>query len=133
MDILVLIRDFIIDSIYNLPVGIISVILRLGFLLVISTVLLYFSWLYLPWRTVFSQASVAFLAIVISLYVPFERVRENGKEFLTFFIFLAILCMVYLPSKIPFWLTPQLGTQIRLKRIIPYVIWGILTLQTILW
>jgi hypothetical protein len=131
MDIFVQLRDFFINSIYSLPVSITSVILRMGFLLALCTLFLLIVWLYLPWRTVFSQTCVAFVSIIIALYIPFEEFRDNGKEFLAFFIFLAFLCMIFLPNKIPFWLTPRLGAQVRLRMIIKCVVWGVLILQMI--
>ena len=133
MDILELFRDSIINFIYGLPTGLSSIILRLGFLLVLCTACLYISWTFLPYRTIFSQAFVAVLTFVISLYVPVENLRGGSKEILTLFVILSLLCMIFLPGKLPFWLTPRLGDQLRLRRIIKAAIWGIVILQIILW
>ena len=129
MDILVLFRDFVLDLIYNFPAGLTSYILRVGFLLALSSFVLCAAWMYLPWRTVFSQACIALVAIMIALYFPVDRFREAGKEFLTFSIIIAICAMIFLPTKLPFWLTPRLGNQIRLRKIIVCVIWAGLVLQ----
>ena len=129
MDILVSLRDFFINFIYGLPVGLSSVILRLGFFLLLSSACLYASWMYLPYRTVFSQTFVLVLTFVISLYVHVENLRGGSREFFVLFVVMAFLCMIFLPGKLPFWLTPRLGTQLRLGRIIKAAIWGILILQ----
>ncbi len=129
MDILVLFRDFVFELIYNFPTGLTSYILRVGFLLILSSVVLGVTWLYLPWRTVYSQACVALLAIVVALYFPIDHFRDVGKEFLTFTVLVAIGAMIFLPRKLPFWLTPRMGNQLRLKRIIICMVWAGLAVQ----
>jgi hypothetical protein len=129
MDILVLFRDFVFDLIYNFPPGLTSYILRVGVLLILSSAVLGFAWMYLPWRTVFSQACVALIAIVIALYFPVDRFREGGEEFLTFTVLVACGAMIFLPRKLPFWLTPRMGNQLRLKRIIICMVWAGLAVQ----
>ncbi|MEE9615051.1 MAG: hypothetical protein V3W31_08935 [Thermodesulfobacteriota bacterium] len=131
MDILILSRDFLINLIYSLPAGLTSYILRVGFLLAMSSTVLFAAWMYLPWRTVLTQVCIAVTTITFSLYTPVERCREVGKEFLTFAVLIAICCMVFLPGKLSFCLTPRLGDQLRLKRIIVYAIWAGLILQII--
>ncbi len=133
MDILVQSRDFFINLIYNFPAGLTSYILRMGFLLALSSVALRASWMFLPWRTVLTQACVALLAITVSLYTPLERFRGVGKEFLTLSVLIAFCCMIFLPDKLPFWLTPRLGNQLRLKKILICVVWAGLVLQIIMW
>ena len=132
MDILITIRDFFINQIYNLPESFTTFILRMGLLLALSAGFLLFIWVYSPWRTVFSQTCVAFLATICALYTPVEKFRDAGKEFLTFSIILALLCMIFLPGKISFLLTPRFGNQLKLKRIIIYVILGLFALQIII-
>lgn len=129
MDILVLTRDFIINFIYGLPPGFTSYILRVGFMIVLSCTVLFAAWIYLPWRTVLSQACIAILTITISLYIPVNHCRDIGKGFLTLAVLIAISCMIFLPSKLSFCLTPRLGDQLRLKKIIIYMIWAGLVLQ----
>jgi hypothetical protein len=129
MDILVYSRDFVLNFIYGLPPGLTSYILRVGFLLALSSFLLFAAWVHLPWRTVFTQACVALLAITITLYMPVEFCRVAGRELLTFITLIAIGCMVYLPKKVSFCLTPRLGNQLRLKRAILCLIWSGLIVQ----
>jgi hypothetical protein len=131
MDILVQIKDLLITIVYKMPPGLTAYFIRMGCLLALGSVFLYVAWLYLPWRNVFSQSFIAFLAITISLYIPVERFRYAGRGFLTFTTIASVLCMIYLPDKLSFWLTPRLGNQLRLKRIIVYVIWVGLLLQII--
>ena len=131
MDILVMARDFLIDFIYYLPPGLTSYILRVGFLLAISSGVLFAAWVYLPWRTVLSQMCLAILTITISLYMPVEQCREVGKEFLTLTALIAICCMVFLPARLAFCLTPRLGDQQRLRKLIVIMIWVGLIVQII--
>ena len=129
MDILVRLRDFYIDFVYSLPEGITSYILRAGILLILAVGILDMVWnRYFEKRTVFLQVCLAFLVIVISLYFPVEIFRESGKGYLAFFIAIAILCMIFLPDKLPVLLAPRLGNQIRLKKIIRNIIWGLFIL-----
>ncbi len=131
MDILVQLKDLLIAIVYILPPGLTAYFIRMGCLLALSSVFLYVSWLYMPWRNVFSQCFIAFLAVTISLYIPVERFRDGGRGFLTLMTMASVLCMIYLPDMLSFWLTPRLGNQLRLKRIIVYVIWVGLLLQII--
>ena len=129
MDILVVLRDLAINFFYDLPEGLTSYILRVGLLLALSSGVLFFAWMYMPWRTVLSQVCLVLVTITASLYTPIEKCREIGAEFLTFTALISICCMVFLPGKLAFCLTPRLGDQLRLKKIIVYAIWGGLVLQ----
>ncbi len=131
MDILVQSRDFVFDLIYYLPMGLSSYILRVGFLLALSSTTLFAAWVYLPWRTVHSQVCIAVLSIAISLYVPVEEFRNIGKEFLTLNFLIALCCIIFLPSRLAFFITPRLGNQLRLKKIIIASIWIGLIVQII--
>ena len=129
MDILVVLRDLAINFFFDLPEGLTSYILRVGLLLALSSGVLFFAWMYMPWRTVLSQLCLVLVTITISLYAPVEVCREISKEFLTFAVLIALSCMVFLPGKLAFCLTPRLGDQQRLKKLIVYAIWGGLVLQ----
>lgn len=132
MDILIMIRDFTINFIYGLPGNITDFVLRMGFLLIISALALCIALKKLPWREVFIQLCVAFLSIVISLYLPVNEIRNLGKETLAFTVIISFLCMLFLPEKLPSYLTPMLGNQIRLKGVIKNIMWGLFILQLIL-
>lgn len=131
MDILVLLKDFVINFVYNLPEGLTSYVLRVGFLLALSCTVLFTALVHLPWRAVFIQACVALSTITLSLYMPLELCRKLGKEGFTFFILIAIFCMIFLPGKLSFCLTPRLGNQLRLRRVIVCLIWTGLIIQII--
>lgn len=131
MDILIRLRDLYINSVYALPEGFTSFILRMGILLALTIGLLMLTWHKLPWCSVFSQVCVAFIAIVASLYIPMSIFREVGKEFFAFSVGVGLLCMIFLPGWLPFYLTPRLGNQIRLKKIIRYIIWSLFILQLV--
>jgi len=132
MDILVMIRDSTINFIYGLPENITDFVLRMGFLLVISALVLCIVLEKLPWKEVLVQLCVAFLSIVISLYLPVNEIRNLGKETLAFTVVISFLCMLFLPEKLPRYLTPMLGKQIRVKGVIKNVMWGLFILQLIL-
>lgn len=132
MDAFVIIRDFVINFIYSLPENFTSFILRMGIMLIFLTSFLFLAWYRLPWRTVFSQVCIAFLAIVFSLYVPVNDFRNSGKEALAFMVIISLLCIFFLPNWLPYYLTPRLGNQMKLKRIIKKVIWTLFILQLIL-
>lgn len=131
MDILMILRDLIIRLICALPASIVSFVLRLGVLLFLSTIFLSLGWMYLPSRSVFSQTCVAFLAFIIALYVRVERIQVVGGGIMAFAFLLSVLFMVFLPRQICFWLTPRIGNQLRLCRIIRRIICGLIILQLI--
>ena len=109
-----------------------DIIGSVGVLLVLCTGALLISWMYLPSPTVFGQSCVALLMVTLSLYMPVEQFQQIGKGFLAFSILIAIGCMIFLPTRISFWLTPRLGNQQRLKKFIFYVIWIGLILQILI-
>jgi hypothetical protein len=129
MDILIHLRDFWINLINDMPNNLSCFILRMGFLLILSSGLLYWAWTYLPWRSVFSQTCVVFIALVITLYIPVGKFRGGGRGFLAFMVTIAFICMVFLPTWLPFWLTPRLGNQLRLRKIILCIVWGLFLIQ----
>ena len=131
MDILIRLRDFYINFVYTLPEGFTSFILRMGVLLVLTLGFLMLTWHKLPWCSVFSQACVAFITVVASLYIPVSVFREMGQEVFAFSVGVGLLCMIFLPGWLPFYLTPKLGNQLRLKKIIRYFVWGLFILQLI--
>jgi hypothetical protein len=103
----------------------------MGVLLALSIGLLMLAWHKLSWSSVFSQTCVAFIAVVISLYIPISFFREMGKEAFGFCVGIGLLCMIFLPNWLPFCLTPMYGNQQKLKKVIQYVIWGLFVLQLI--
>ncbi len=132
MDILIRLRDFYINFVYSLPEGITSYVLRTGILLLLSVGLLGIVWdRFFENRSVFLQVCLAFLIIVISLYFPVGMFRDSGKEYLAFSVAAGILCMIFLPGQLPRYLAPRLGNQMRLKKIIRNIIWGLFVLQLI--
>ena len=131
MDILIRLRDLYINFVYALPDGFTSFILRMSILLALTIGLLMLTWHKLPWCSVFSQACVAFIAVVASLYIPVNVFREIGKEVFAFSVGVGLLCMIFLPGWLPFYLTPRFGNQLRLKKIIQYLIWSLFILQLI--
>lgn len=133
MDILIKLRDFYINLVYSLPEGLTSFILRMGVLLILSLSLLSTVWIrFFKHRAVFLQVCLAFLTIVASLYFPVNMFREPGKEYLAFSVAIGLLCIIFLPGYLPAYLTPRLGSQIRLKKVIRNIIWGLFILQLIL-
>jgi glucan phosphoethanolaminetransferase (alkaline phosphatase superfamily) len=129
MDLLIHIKDFWINLVNDMPHSLLCFILRMGILLILSAFFLFWAWKRFPHRSVFSQTCVAFMALVIALYIPVDKFRETGKGFLTFVATIALLCMIFLPSWLPFWLTPRLGNQLKLKKVIMGIVWGLFLVQ----
>ncbi len=130
MDVLITIRDFFINAIFHgLPTGLTCFILRMGIFLVLGTISLALAWVYIPWRFIVTQTCILFIVFVISLYIPVEEFRQAGEGFLAFSVFLAFLSMIFLPGFLSFWLTPKLGNQLRLKKILRCIVWGLFILQ----
>ena len=132
MDILIKLKDSWINILAGLPPCLASYILRMGLLLAITGVLLMLSWRYLPFRSTFSQVLMTLMAITIGLHLPVGSFLRIGKGGLAFSITLASLCLVFLPNFLPFFLTPKLGNQVRIKRIIFVIVWGLLFLQVVM-
>ena len=132
MDILIRLRDLYINFVCSLPEGITSYVLRISILLLLAGGLLGIVWdRYFENRSVFLQACLAFLIIVISMYFPVEIFRESSREYLAFSVAAGILCMIFLPGQLPRYLAPRLGNQMRLKKIIRNIVWGLFILQLI--
>lgn len=131
MDILIFIKRLYINFIYALPDSLVSYILRISILLILSITLLSLSWR-MPHRSIFLQFFIFFLAISLALHIPLERVFELSAWQRSFLFTTSFLCMVFLPSRLPFLLVPRVGTQIKLEKFILIVIWGLFLLQLIL-
>lgn len=132
MDILVRLKDFWVNIVAGLPPCLASYILRMGLLLVMTGVFLMLSWRYLPFRSTFSQVLVTLATITIALHLPVQSFLKIGKGGLAFSITLAFLCLVFIPNFIPFFLTPKLGNQVRIRKTIVVIVWGLFILQLIM-
>ena len=131
MDILIIIRDFFINLIAHLPAGLISFTLRMGLFLWLSIIFLPIAWFNIPSPSIFGQTCITFIILTISLYIPVEKIISIREGLLTFIVILCFFSMIALPNWLPFWLTPKLGNQMRLKKIINCVIWGLFVIQII--
>lgn len=133
MDLMTGIRDLFIQLAYRLPEGLTCYVLRMGLLLALDAVLLFLSLTYMPLRSVFSQVCVAFVGLVVALYLPVDMFREISEGFLAFCVAIALLCMAFIPSFLPSLLTPKAGDQVKLKKILICVIWGLFLFQILMW
>ena len=132
MDILIRLRDLYINFVCSLPEGITSYVLRISILLLLAVGLLGIVWnRFVESRSVFLQVCLAFLLIVVSMYFPVEIFKESSREYLAFSFAAGILCMIFLPGQLPRYLAPRFGNQIRLKKIIRNIVWGLFILQLI--
>jgi len=129
MDLIVRFKEFYINFIYNLDISIPCFILRMGTLLIMTTVLLILAWYYVPFKTVVTQALTAFVSFALVLYLPLQNLKETGEDFFAFIVGLSFLSMIFIPNYLPFFLAPRLGSQIKLKRIIKCAVWGLFLLQ----
>ena len=128
MDILITLRDFWIDFIWGLPEPLLRYILRMGLLLTLASILLSLTWL-LPWRSVISQTFVAFIVISFTVYIPIEKALEFSEGWFVFLITTGLLAMISLANLLPFLLTPRFGNQIKIKKILLIIIWGLFLVQ----
>lgn len=132
MDLLAGLRDTSVTFVTNLPDAITFFIARMACLLIITTGFLTLSWSWLPRPTVFAQLWVAFLGIVFALNIRIEDLRRLGDGPFTVFVCMGLLTMFFLPGWIPFWLVPRYGTQLRLRRVLYWIVWGLFALQVII-
>jgi len=131
MDILVRIRDFWISFISSLNPNITSFIIRMGLMLFITTTLLSISLFYLPSRSVFVQTIIACIGVFIALYIPTEVFRTGSQGNYAFLVTFFFLCMVFLPNWLPASLVPRYGDQLKLKKILRWIVWALFILQII--
>lgn len=128
MDILITLRDFWISFIGGLPDPLLRYILRMGLLLTLGVILLSLTWL-LPWRSVISQTFAAFIVISITVYIPIGKVLEFSEGWFVFIVTTALLAMIFIPNFLPFLLTPRFGNQIKIKKTLLIIIWGLFLVQ----
>ncbi len=131
MDILVRLRDFWISFILWLNPNITSFIIRMGLMLSITTILLSFAFMYLPSRSVFVQAVICTIGIFSALYIKTEVFRTASPGSYVFGCTFFLLAMLFLPNWLPAFLVPRYGDQLRLKKIIRCIVWGLFILQII--
>ncbi len=130
MDILIRLRDFWISFISWLSPSITSFIIRIGLMLLITYLLLTLMWLRV-YRSVFTQACVAVIGVIIALYIPTGVYGDASPGSLAFTVTFFLLCIIFLPNLIPSLLVPRYGTQLKIKRIIKRAIWILFILQII--
>lgn len=128
MDLLVSLRDFWINFIWGLPEPLQGYMLRMGLLLALEVTILSLTWL-LPYRSVFLQAFATFIILSIALYVPMEKIMDFSEGWLAFIVTTALFAMVFVPNFLPFLLTPRFGNQIKIKKILLIIIWGLFLVQ----
>lgn len=131
MDILVRLRDFWISFILWLNPNIASFIIRMGLMLSITTILLSLSFIYLPSPSVFVQAIICSIGIFSALYIKTEVFRTASPDSFVFACTFFLLAMLFLPNWLPAFLAPKYGDQLRLKKIIRCIVWGLFILQII--
>lgn len=132
MDILAGLRDIAVVFVTNLPEPFTFFIVRMAVLLIITTGFITISWNWLPRPTVFAQLLVAFLGMVLVLNIRIEDLRRLGDGPFTVFVLMGLLTMFFLPGWIPAWLVPRYGDQIRLRRVLYWIVWGLFALQLII-
>lgn len=131
MDILIVLKNFWINFICGLPEPLQSYILHMGLLLALEVTILSLTWL-LPWRSVFLQAFAAFIILSIALYVPMGKMLELSEGWLAFVVTISLFAMIFVPNILPFLLTPRFGNQIKVKKILLIIIWGLFLVQILI-
>ena len=106
-------------------------ILHMGLLLALEVAILSLTWK-LPCRSVALQAFAAFIILSIALYVPMGKMLDISEGWLAFIITISLFAMVFIPNFLPFLLTPRFGDQIKVKKILLIIIWGLFLTQLII-
>lgn len=133
MDLLLRIKDGLIIFISSwLNQNISFFIIRMGLMLSITYGLLSLMLIYSPVRTIFFQVCAAFLGVIIALNIPLAAFRETSRGGFALIVTFFFLCMVFLPTWLPAYLVPIYGHQLRLRKILRYIIWGLFLLQIII-
>lgn len=131
MDLLLRIKDGLIIFISSwLNHNISFFIIRVGLMLSITYGLLSLM-LCSPVRTIFFQVCAAFLGIIVSLNIPLYAFEETSRGSFTTIVIFFFLCIVFLPNWLPAFLVPRYGDQLRLKKILRWIVWGLFILQII--
>lgn len=131
MDILVSLKDLWINFIFWLKPGISLFVIRMGLMLAIIFALLNLTLTYIPARTVFVQVCAACLGIIISVNLSLDSLRNSGGSFVLIFTF-CFLILIFLPGWLPAYIVPVYGHQLRLRKIIKYIVWGLFILQILI-
>ena len=131
MDILILLKNQWINFIISLPESVVSYLLRMALLLTLAIIILTLSW-NSPWRSEFFQTFMFFVIISLSLCVSIQKILELQEGQFVFILTTAFLCLIFIPSFLPFLLTPIFGNQIKIKKILLISIWGLFLAQLIL-
>jgi len=132
MDILVSLKDFWINFIWWLKPSITFFVIRMGLMLAVTYGLLSVMLMYSLSRTIFFQVCAAFLGVIIALNIPLNVFRDTSRGGFTLIVTFFFLCMAFLPAWLPAYLVPIYGHQLRLRKILRYIIWGLFLLQIII-
>jgi len=57
---------------------------------------------------------------------------DISEGWLAFIITISLFAMVFIPNFLPFLLTPRFGDQIKVKKILLIIIWGLFLTQLII-
>lgn len=132
MDLLLRIKDgLIIFTSSWLNPNISFFIIRMGLMLSITYGLLSLMLIYSPVRTIFFQVCAAFIGVIIALNIPLAAFRETSRGGFALIVTFFFLCMVFLPNWLPGFLVPRYGDQLKLKKILRWIVWALFILQII--
>lgn len=130
MDILVIIRDYTSAFIFGLSDCIGFFIIRMGLMLAIMYGLLTLT-LNLPVHAIFFQVCAVFLGIIISLNIPICAFKDTSPGRFATIVLFFFLCMLFLPNWLPALLVPRYGDQLKLQKILRWIVWGLFLIQII--
>ena len=131
MNILILLKNQWINFITSLPEAVVSYILHMALLLSLSIITLTISW-HSPWRSVFLQTLLFFVVISLTMCIPVQTILEIQEGQFVFIVTTAFLCMIFIPNFLPFLLNPIFGNQVKIKKFLLMIIWGLFLVQLFL-
>jgi hypothetical protein len=129
MDVILQIKEWLVDFISNMDIRLVSYILRVGMILILTSSVLLVTFMH-GLRSIFFQ--ILWLIVIISgsfTEYPFKLLIALRYGYLTIAVVISFVCMIFLPGVIAFLLVPKLGYQILLTKIFHALIWSLFVIQ----
>lgn len=130
MDIIWTALERIINFLWGLPLNLKTLVVRLGMWSIFMYGSLWLGWVRI--RRSFIQVFIAFVVTYLLFSIQLGGfVEKIIKETFALFFGICLLCLIFLPSRISFLLTPRHGNQLIVKRILYTVIAVLSVIQII--
>lgn len=134
MDLLYEIIDSVRDFISDLNINIHIFVIRMGLWLALTNTALAYVWQYIKdTSSHIIQVCIMFATLIIMYILDVEEMLDMMTSDINVILFIFFfLCMVFIPSILPFWTTPKYGHQKILRRILYISVWGLFFIQLII-